>query len=97
MIGGYTLVDGTGAVLSTGGTVTGLYKKLTDAIATKKPVILEHVKYATVEYTPFNVVLTPDTGIVYLDTPMGAYSVTSADVLAAVETLGETKKGGKKS
>ena len=85
MIGGYILVDATGAYLSTGGTVTGLYKKLQDAIKTGKFVLLTGVKYVSggATYTPIPVSLTLATDVIYIDAPMGGYNVTSADVLSA--------------
>ena len=85
MIGGYVLVDATGAVLSTGGTVTGLYKKLQDAIKTGKFVLLTGVKYsaAAADYSPIPVALNQQTNVIYIDTPMGGYNVTSSDVLSA--------------
>lgn len=85
MIGGYILVDATGALLSTGGTVTGLYKKLQDAIKTGKFVLLTGVKYVSggVDYTPIPVCLTQGSDVIYIDAPMGGYNVTSADVLSA--------------
>lgn len=85
MIGGYILVDATGAYLSTGGTVTGLYKKLQDAIKTGKFVLLTGAKYASggADYSPIPVSLMQGSDVIYIDAPMGGYNVTSADVLSA--------------
>lgn len=85
MIGGYILVDATGAALSTGGTVTGLYKKLQDAIKTGKFVLLTGVKYVSggATYSPIPVALTQGSDVIYINAPMGGYNVTSADVLSA--------------
>lgn len=82
---GYIMVDGTGMVLSTGGTVTGLYKKLQGAIATGKLVLIENAKYGTssAKYSPIPSVLTQGSDVIYIDTPIGGYNVTSSDVLAA--------------
>lgn len=85
MIGGYVLVDATGAILSTGGTVTGLYKKLQDAINTGKLVLLTGVKYVSggATYSPIPVSLMQGSDVIYMDTSIGGYNVTSADVLSA--------------
>ena len=84
MTGGYTMVDGTGMVLSTGGTITGLYAKLQAAIATGKLVLIENVKYSsTVDYTPMPVNLSQGENVIYIDTCVGGYNVTSSDVLSA--------------
>lgn len=85
MIGGYILVDATGAYLSTGGTVPGLYKKLQVAIKTGKFVVLTGAKYASggADYSPIPVSLMQSSDVIYIDAPMGGYNVTSADVLSA--------------
>ena len=85
MIPGYIMIDATGAILSTGSTVTGLYAKLQKAIGTGKPVYLYGVKYssASVAYTPIAAALTQGENVIYIDIAQGGYNVTSSDVLSA--------------
>ena len=82
---GYIMIDATGAILSTGSTVTGLYAKLQKAIETGKPVYLYGVKYSSsaAEYTPIAATLTQASNVIYIDIALGSYNITSSDVLSA--------------
>lgn len=85
MTPGYIMIDATGAILSTGSTVTGLYAKLQKAIGTGKPVYLYGVKYSseTAEYTPIAATLNQGSNVIYIDIALGSYNITSSDVLSA--------------
>ena len=52
MNGGYVIVDCDGLDLGTLGTVTGLYAKVKDAIATEKPVVLAGIVNGEQAFTP---------------------------------------------
>lgn len=54
MKSGYIIIDGTGIDLGELGTVTGLYTKVKEAIATNKPIVLENVVNGTQAFTPIN-------------------------------------------
>lgn len=52
MNGGYVMVNCSGLDLGNPGTVTGLYKRSKDAIATGKPIILSGIVNGTQKFSP---------------------------------------------
>lgn len=90
---GYVMIDATGAITSTGSTVTGLYKRCQEAIALGKPALLYGVvkTAAGAVYSPIAGVLQQGSNVVTIDTALGAYKVTSADAFSAVETQASNK------
>lgn len=81
---GYHVVDASGFDLSSPAKVDGIYSKLKTAHKMGKPVYLENCKYSTVNYTPIAAVLADagDSGI-YIDTPNGSFTCSTADVISA--------------
>lgn len=81
---GYHVVDATGFDLSSPGKVDGIYAKLKKACSINKPVYLENCKYSVVNYTPIPAVLADagDAGV-YIDTPNGSFTCSTADVISA--------------
>ena len=80
---GYIMVDGTGLDFTNLGTVTGLHQQLKSAIVTGKQIILANTVYGELKYSPIAVVCTDagNSGI-YMDTPTGSYTVSTADVVS---------------
>lgn len=81
---GYQLVDASGFDLSSPGKVDGIYAKLKNACQIKKVVYLENCVYSAINYTPIPAVLADagDSGI-YIDTPNGSFTCSTADVISA--------------
>lgn len=81
---GYHVVDATGFDLSNPGKVNGIYAKLKTACQIKKAVYLENCVYSSVNYTPIPAVLADasNSGI-YIDTPNGSFTCSTADVISA--------------
>lgn len=81
---GYHVVDANGFDLSSPGKVDGIYAKLKTACQIKKAVYLENCVYSAVNYTLIPAVLSDagDSGI-YIDTPKGSFTCSTADVISA--------------
>lgn len=80
---GYVMVDGSGLNFNDLGKVDGLHKQLKTAIGTGKLIIVANTVYGSVSYSPIAVVCADagDSGI-YMDTPTGSYTVSTADVVS---------------
>lgn len=80
---GYVMIDGTGLDFNDLGEVTGLHKQLKDGIGTGKMMILAGSVYGELPYSPIAIVCADagDNGI-YMDTPTGSYTVSTADVVS---------------
>lgn len=81
---GYHVVDASGFNLNSPGKVDGIYTKLKTACQINKPVYLENCIYSAVSYTPIPAVLADaGDGGIYIDTPNGSFTCSTADVISA--------------
>ena len=85
MNGGYFMIDASGLVLSTGGTISGLYKQCQEALASGKPAFMYNAAYSTSsgKYSPFSVALTQAENVIYIDAAQGSYTLSSSDVVSS--------------
>lgn len=83
---GYIMIDGTGLDFNDLGEVAGLHKQLKDGLKTGKLMILFGAVYGKLPYSPIGIVCADagSTGI-YMDTPTGSYTVSTADVVTENE------------
>lgn len=81
---GYHVVDATGFDLNSPGKVDGIYAKLKNACQIKKVVYLENCVYSALNYTSIPAVLADaGDGGIYIDTPNGSFTCSTADVISA--------------
>lgn len=94
MNGGYTMVDcgKMNLLAQSSQTISGLYQKSLDALATGKPVIANNCEYgAGVPMSPIPVTGIIDSGTIVFTTSIWQISITDEDAVTIVSLIQEAK------